>query len=244
MGKQEPTLFWKETDPSDALSRIKCKTVGDAQAFLHGVCGIFALALHEEFGYPVTVYAEPADGEDDPIVNRIVHIYCRDGENFIDVRGITADEDAFLNEFSDFISPKSDSDEVIGDFPITDLEDMLSMTCTKEELAAMIGDAKKLIKEYHVGYSTNDANVAHVVLTDAHKSRAAMKKQLEDTYVGKRIRLISMLGFPPYDKPPFVKSPGDEGKCISVDDACQIVVHWDNGGSLRLLPDVDKLELI
>ena len=141
---------------NEALHSIKCETVGDAQAFLHGFCGFFALALAEDFGYPITVYAEPAKDEDDPVANRIIHIYCHSGNNYIDVRGVSTDEPKFLDEFADFISRRPEWDDVIEGFPIDDLTDMLSGMCTEDEFARIMTDAKQLIKNYHNIYSVNE----------------------------------------------------------------------------------------
>ena len=68
--------------------------------FLHGYCHIFALALHNQFHYPIYVIKNSN--------NEIVHFYCKDifkdKPIYIDVRGITNDFDTFANEFEDFIN--------------------------------------------------------------------------------------------------------------------------------------------
>lgn len=78
-----------------------------AGIFLHGVCGVFALALHDRFGYDiwqVSGYDETdMDPEDDDAApdEFLLHIYCVCGEKLIDVRGTTDDEEEFLSAFED-----------------------------------------------------------------------------------------------------------------------------------------------
>lgn len=48
------TLFWThEDEPFEALEKVDLGNRLDASIFLHGECGIFALALHETFGYEI-----------------------------------------------------------------------------------------------------------------------------------------------------------------------------------------------
>ena len=66
----------------------------DAGVFLHGNCGIFAMALHERFGYSIEHVVAPADDDDDDEEDsvpgtQLVHIYCLDGDTLYDVRGGT-----------------------------------------------------------------------------------------------------------------------------------------------------------
>lgn len=55
---------------------------------------------------------------------------------------------------------------------------------------------------------------------------------------GTRIRLHSMED--PYAPIP----PGTEGVVQAVDDAGQLVMKWDNGRSLSLIPDEDNFSVI
>lgn len=55
---------------------------------------------------------------------------------------------------------------------------------------------------------------------------------------GKRIRMIEM----PDDPDPI--KPGEEGEITGVDDLGQIMVKWDNGRTLSLIPEIDKYEII
>ena len=51
---------------------------------------------------------------------------------------------------------------------------------------------------------------------------------------GTRVTLISMDD--PYKTPP----PGTLGTVVGVDDMGQIMMRWDNGSSLSLIPGVDS----
>lgn len=55
---------------------------------------------------------------------------------------------------------------------------------------------------------------------------------------GKRLRLIKI-----EDQYTDLK-PGDEGSVDYVDDMGQIHMKWDNGGTLALIPEIDKYEII
>lgn len=67
----------------------------DADVFLHGSCNLFALTLHETFGYEVY---EIRDKED-----RMVHVFCkstyRGQDVYVDVRGVTTDFVECVSEF-------------------------------------------------------------------------------------------------------------------------------------------------
>lgn len=56
--------------------------------------------------------------------------------------------------------------------------------------------------------------------------------------IGKRVRLLRMED--PYTK---LKS-GDEGVVTGVDDLNQIMVKWDDGSSLSLIPNIDEYEIL
>lgn len=123
--------FWNEKSPCDALERILLGPGMDASIFLHGVCGIFALALNERYGYKIEVAAE--EPEDDlPWEDRIVHIYCRQESTYIDVRGAIDDKDEFLSEFDDFFVGGADC------FPVQEkeLKDFVLTCMTESEYSA------------------------------------------------------------------------------------------------------------
>ena len=64
------------------------------------------------------------------------------------------------------------------------------------------------------------------------------KKELEIRYVGKTIRLISM----PDDPRPI--APGTLGICDGIDDAGQLLMRWENGRGLSLIPGTDIFETV
>ena len=68
-------------------------------------------------------------------------------------------------------------------------------------------------------------------------SYAELKEQRE-RYIDKRIRMIAM------HQDPHPIAPGAEGTCIMVDDIGQLIVFWDNGRTLSLIPGVDEFEII
>lgn len=62
--------------------------------------------------------------------------------------------------------------------------------------------------------------------------------KIKETYTGKRIRLKHMPGDPdPIES-------GAEGLVEAVDDAGSLMVKWDNGRSLNLIPGIDQFEVI
>lgn len=61
---------------------------------------------------------------------------------------------------------------------------------------------------------------------------------LRDRYVGKRIKLISMRN------DPLPVPAGSVGTCIGVDDIGSLLMNWDNGRRLSLIPCVDKFEIV
>jgi hypothetical protein len=55
---------------------------------------------------------------------------------------------------------------------------------------------------------------------------------------GKRVRLIRM-------EDPYTKlKPGDEGVIIGLDGLGDLMVDWDNGAKLKLIPEVDEYEIL
>lgn len=151
--------FWDRKDPYKALCKVALPPDGggsrmDAGIFLHGVCGIFALTLAEEYGYPIYVtYAQPesefSDDEDEPdldwCVSNAIHFYCvepvGDDTWYIDVRGRTKDWDQFMGvEF--------DGLPVGGwfEYPATDCRDFLSSLMTGEELSYFENAAKEFLR--------------------------------------------------------------------------------------------------
>lgn len=67
--------------------------------------------------------------------------------------------------------------------------------------------------------------------------KAAVKKLREKYPAGTRIRLIQMEDA---QAPP----PGTEGTVRGVDDAGSILMSWDSGSSLSIIPEVDTFSVI
>jgi len=63
-------------------------------------------------------------------------------------------------------------------------------------------------------------------------------KALEKIYLNRRIVMIEM----PHDPCPI--HPGVKGTVEAVDAAGQLIVAWDDGRSLSLIPGVDKFKRI
>ena len=109
-------LWAKCTDPDDicsVLEQIPVCAGGnnfDAVAFLHGVCGIFALALHDRFDYRLDwVLDDEYDGafKNNPWAH-LVHVFCSitDGEDIlatVDARGISDDFELFIDVSAAFL---------------------------------------------------------------------------------------------------------------------------------------------
>lgn len=74
----------------------------DTTIYLHGECGVFALALHDRLGYPIEALLDDSNGT---VWNRLVHLYCPvkvlGQQGFADVRGITTDWNEFLKEYAE-----------------------------------------------------------------------------------------------------------------------------------------------
>lgn len=96
------TGFWTRPDVNVALETTRLPSGDDATIFLHGVCGAFALALHERFGFDVAFVID--EYAEEHTLDELVHVYCLDDGDFVDVRGRVDDEDAFLEDFEDFLA--------------------------------------------------------------------------------------------------------------------------------------------
>ena len=69
-------------------------------------------------------------------------------------------------------------------------------------------------------------------MTSAERQRAAATRL--NFPPGTRLELISM------DNDPQPIPPGTRGTVLGVDDAGQVLMHWDNGRSLSLIPGEDS----
>ena len=61
--------------------------------------------------------------------------------------------------------------------------------------------------------------------------------ELREQYQGKRIKLLAM---DDAQAPPV----GTMGTCKGADDAGSLLMEWDNGSGLNLLPEVDSFEVV
>ena len=131
------------------LKNINTKIYIKAIDFLHGLCTVFAYALHREFGYDIySIYDE--DGI-------IVHAYCAvlNGEEtvYVDVRGCTTDFVLFMDEFNE-------SDDTTENYykSLTIRKDTLvaekamENTNIKEEDRPILSAAKEIIRKYKEYY--------------------------------------------------------------------------------------------
>lgn len=133
-----------EAQMKQALVRTDhgCKTM-DATIYLHGVCGVFALAMHDRLSHPIEALLDDSDGH---IWNRLVHLYCPvkvlGQQGYADVRGITTSWDEFLKEYAGLSSTWErkpvDPDE---------LREHLLMELGKETLVQFFRGAEALIRE-------------------------------------------------------------------------------------------------
>ena len=98
-------IFFKESDDEDVQDSVDYQ-FENASVFLHGACHLFALALHEKYGYPVyqLYYRDSV----------YFHAFCKAVYHkqvaFIDVRGITTNEEEFVST----LEPGLSRDYLIG----------------------------------------------------------------------------------------------------------------------------------
>lgn len=115
----------------------------DISVFLHGACGVFALALHEKFGYPIEALL---DGTGEPLWDSLVHIYCpvevHGRQGYADVRGITTNWDEFQAEFSDLCDIPNQHASVAPD----ELKRQLLMEMGSETMDQLYREAMELIQ--------------------------------------------------------------------------------------------------
>ena len=60
--------------------------------YLHGECHLFALALHQVFGYEMVFVFDEMDSEVETEV--LIHAYCKNGEHCVDARGVFEEKNA------------------------------------------------------------------------------------------------------------------------------------------------------
>lgn len=148
------TGFWQTRFARETLSRIPLNDIFHADVFLHGVCGVFALALHDMFGYPIEAVAEGNFDNSLPWQARLIHIYGKQENVCIDVRGATDDWDDFLSEFSDVAYT-----EFAETIPLTveQLREFLLQEMSEEEMREFCRMAKTLIADNEFAYNLNSS---------------------------------------------------------------------------------------
>nr|WP_297765795.1 hypothetical protein [uncultured Butyrivibrio sp.] len=109
--------------------------------FLHGCCDVFAIILHQRYGYKLE-YVECLG---------LVHAYCvaehNGKEYYIDVRGICSCYDAFIEEFKEFIvkEPKTTRFDSLEKIPFDFHYNQVEWDKMLKERKA----AEAIIKEYN-----------------------------------------------------------------------------------------------
>ncbi len=79
---------------------------------------------------------------------------------------------------------------------------------------------------------TKRKEIRYVTLPDPEEI-----KELEKKFVGRRITLTVMPG----DPQPVL--PGTQGECVGIDALGQLLMKWDTGSTLNLIPGVDLFNL-
>ncbi len=119
---------------------------------------------------------------------------------------------------------------------------ILEITETRQKqisiLASSTQDAITLISQQYerneITFNEQDNEVSIEIISKDHlKQKESLKKQYPQ---GTRIRCLHMND--PYQPVP----EGMTGTVKAVDDAGTIHVHWDNGSSLGLIPEIDVFE--
>ena len=116
--------------------------------FIYGWCEYFAYALHEEFGYEIFKMRDEFEKENGTYGDYgLIHAFCKCGNLFIDVRGIT-------DNFSEFYEPFEDE----GDIETIRIDPYTSspwITEPNEFGTKLIEIAKKYILEHEEQYNVN-----------------------------------------------------------------------------------------
>lgn len=134
----------KRTYTDKELNDINLGNNITAQWFLHGICGVFALAIHEQFGYDIEILL---DAYDPNLPNEIIHIYNTTEEKFMDIRGLFSNKDEFLNEFSDLYEKP-----VFQKIPAFELKEKLLQEMTEKELNEFLQKATRFIQTHKARY--------------------------------------------------------------------------------------------
>jgi len=128
----------EDNNPNEEFKKTGC--CYNAESFLHGICHIFAYALHQEFGYDILELKSNNCSA--------VHWCCttqyKGVELYVDIRGMTSDIDELLTVFQPNMKTK----------PIIDkITDLTNYKDEWEEDAVKF--ANEIIKKYYNYYSIN-----------------------------------------------------------------------------------------
>lgn len=138
-------------DPEEVMLSAKLDTEDkvDSYCFLHGLCTIFALELHQEFGYPIYMLYS---ADDEPVLDSLIHVFCQveDGagiRHFIDARGITDSKEVVIKSFGDWYSAPAFKEVVPGELERLIFADMGNCICDYYR-----GCARELINRFREYY--------------------------------------------------------------------------------------------
>ena len=144
------TGFYLMKEPEEALESVTLEPNGpfeNMNVYLHGICGCFAIALHDLFKYQITYFV---DSEDEPKPTNLIHAYCQNNGMLIDVRGATKDETACFSAFEDFFT-----DPVIIETTRQELYKQITTEMGTETAEKYIDLAKKFIQAHEDVYNTS-----------------------------------------------------------------------------------------
>jgi hypothetical protein len=97
---------------------------------------------------------------------------------------------------------------------------------------------KKITKDYLIGYYEKFGFKKHNDYMVRNPKMAMGGQMPNNTFVGKRIKLIAM------NEEPNPVEPNTMGTIRLIDGIGQIHVDWDNGRSLAVVPEIDEYEII
>lgn len=138
-------------DPEEVMLSVKLDAEDkvDSYCFLHGLCTIFALELHQEFGYPIYMLYSV---DDEPVLDSLIHVFCQveDGagiRHFIDARGVTDSEEAVIRSFGEWYSAPAFKEVAPEELERLNFADMGNCICDYYR-----GCARELINRFREYY--------------------------------------------------------------------------------------------
>lgn len=135
------------------LENVHTSYYRSAMDFLHGFCHTFAYVVSKHEGYPIIMrrLRNPLPHEAD-----IIHCWCVDGCDYIDVRGKTAAWSEFWDEFEDFdmCDPEDEEFETLVFDNAKDFFKELEGSINYESFGTQIlTAAENLFSKYHDYYA-------------------------------------------------------------------------------------------